>query len=961
MNQPQSDNQPSGIAVIGMAGRFPGAADAHEFWRNLSEGVCSIAPIPATERPSELPQQANHVSLESTIDDAEFFDAKFFGIYPKQARDMDPQHRVFLECAWSAMEDAGYLPDEAPGDVGVFAGCHMNTYVLTRMAADARLRGGLADSFPGGNLVTEISSDKDYLATRVSFQLNLTGPSIAVQTACSTSLVAIAQACESLAAGSCEMALAGGATITFPRHAGYLFTEDSILAPDGVCRTFDVNAKGTVFGDGVGVVLLKPVEKAIEDGDEIYAVIRGWGVSNDGRDKQGYTAPSIKGQASAILRAHRKANITADTISYVEAHGTATQVGDPIEIEALTRAFRESTDKKQFCRIGSLKTNVGHLDVAAGVAGLMKACLALKHAKIPPSLNYTAPNPRIDFENSPFEVNTTLTPWETNGHPRRAGLSAFGVGGTNAHLIIDEPPATTLQANERTENVITLSARSETALDKQCQELASHLKERPELALDDVCHTLQTGRKKFNYSRIITVSSIGDAVAALESLDSERAQTLKQIRRRSELVWMFPGQGSQHINMARELYETEPEFAAPVNECAELLQETLKLDIRDLMFDGSATASTETINQTAVAQPAMFVISYAMAVWLQARGVSPTQLIGHSVGEFAAACLAGIFTLPEALKLVATRGRLMQDLPSGSMLSIRLPANEVKPLLPSDGRVEIAAINSPATCVVAGPTDAIEAFATDLEAGSLGVSPPHRLLQTSHAFHSAMMDPAVEQFAAVVKTINLKPPAIPLISTVTASLMTAEEATSVEYWSTQIRRPVRFADALGVALESPDALLLEVGPGQALTTLSHQHRAKTKDQLAIASLPHPRQEQSAATFALTALGRLWQANIAVDWTSLYQHGSRPKVHLPTYPFERELYRYEIDDDEGETNSDEDFDFASKEAADAQTKPIQRQTLGAANSPAQQLVQQQLEIMNQQLQVWNSRQSGASQQ
>ena len=956
-NQNSPEENGNSVALIGMAGRFPGSDSAQQFWKSLVEGISGITDV--TPRPSSsLPSEPNYVAKAAVVKNADHFDAKFFGIYPKQAIDMDPQHRLFLEMCWHAMEDAGYIPDEAPGRVGMFAGCHMNTYIFTRIAADEEFRRSLADSFPGGSLTAEISNDKDYLATRVAYQLNLRGPSVAVQSACSTSLVAIAQACESLIARSCDMAISGGVTATFPQEQGYLHTEDSILSPDGTCRTFDADACGTIFGDGVGAVVLKRLDDAIADRDDIYAVIKGWGVNNDGGDKNGYTAPSVSGQSTAIRLAHKRAGISADTISYVEAHGTGTLVGDPIEVQALTEAFRDTTDKKQFCRIGSLKTNVGHLDVAAGVTGVIKTSMALKHRQIPPMLHFESPNPKIDFENSPFIVNTELTNWETGSLPRRAGVSSFGVGGTNAHLVMEEAPDRSKLTSFRPFHLLRLSAKSPVALDQMTDDLADHLDANPEINLFDVAYTLQVGRQSFLHKRFVIAGDVAEASEALRSRSPKHGATSNHRGSDTPVVFLFPGQGSQHIDMARDLYRTERVFASHLDACCDALMPHLGVDLRTLLYPADGSPASPRLDQTEIAQPALFAVSYALARHWQSLGVQPTNMMGHSVGEFAAAAIAGVMSMEDAARLVALRGRLMQGLPPGSMMAVQLPADQVRAMLPPS--LEIAAINGPSFCVVSGPTEQVEAFEAEIESGQHGEDIACRTLRTSHAFHSAMMDAAIEPFEAEVRKVQLRPPTLPIFSSVTAKPLDDQTATDPVYWARQIREPVRFSDALAGILNDYNAghpsghlVFLEVGPNQALSTLAKQQSLDPKRHHVVSSLPHAKQTESDARFFAATIGKLWQVGTSIAWNSVYDGELRNRLHLPLYRFQRERYSFE-DERSGEptapaagaANTQDPEPAASAVGSVCNVSPVANNQSAITST----VIAQQMEMMNKQIEL-----------
>jgi amino acid adenylation domain-containing protein len=869
------DGAAGGIAIIGMAGRFPGAEGVSELWENLRAGVESITHftdeelIAAGVDPARLAHPA-YVRAAGALDGADLFDAELFGINPREAEVMDPQHRIFLECAWHALEDAGYGSEEGRGAVGVFAGTTFSTYVLY---ADQEALATV------GSLQALIGNDKDHLATRVSYKLGLKGPSVGVQTACSTSLVATHLACQSLRNGECDLALAGGVSIAVPLKRGYLYQEGSIASPDGHCRAFDAAAGGTVGGNGAGVVVLKRLEEALADGDPVYAVIKGSAINNDGADKVGYTAPSLEGQAAVIAEAQEMAGVAPETIGYVEAHGTGTRLGDPIEIAALTRAFRRGTAKTGFCAVGSIKTNIGHLDAGAGVAGLIKAALAVEEGFLPPSLNFEQPNPEIDFAASPFYVNAEPRRWPGQEGPRRAGVSSFGIGGTNSHVVLEEAPPPLPAGAARDWQLLVLSARTGSALDRLAASLAAHLRRHPDLPLADVAHTLQTGRKRLSHRRVLTARTSEEAAAVLaggQGLDRAEEAT------RRPVVFLFPGQGSQYAGMGRELYEREELFRREVDRCAEILAPHLGLDLRSILFPdgGDAGEAAERLRQTALTQPALFVIEYALARLWMSWGMRPQAMLGHSIGEYVAACLAGVFSLADALALVAARGQLIQELPGGAMLSVPLPEAELAGWLGED--LSLAAVNAPDLCVVAGPEEAIEQLAERLA----GAGHQGRRLHTSHAFHSRLMEPAFERFTALVAAVERRAPAIPWVSNLTGTWIEPGEAADPSYWARQMRATVRFSAGLERLLEDPAALLLEVGPGNTLTQLA---RRQSEGRTLLSSLRAPRETGSDVELLLRTLGRLWLAGAAVDWQGFHAPARRRRLHLPAYPFERRRY------------------------------------------------------------------------
>jgi acyl transferase domain-containing protein/acyl carrier protein len=878
------------IAIVGMSGRFPGAKNLEEFWQNLENGVESVSFFKDDElmqagiEPNLL-NHPNYVKAGAVLEDIDLFDADFFDFNPKEAQITDPQHRLFLECAWEALENAGYNPQKYPGKTGVYAGASLNNYYSFELNRD---RLGSAQSYQ-----TLIGNDKDFLTTRVSYKLNLTGPSITVQTACSTSLVATVLACQSLLSYQCDLALAGGVSLRVPQKAGYLHEAGGTLSSDGHCRAFDAQAGGIVIGNGVGVVALKRLSEAIADGDFIHAVIKGAAINNDGAGKVGYTAPSVDGQAEVIAEAMMLAEVEPETIDYIQAHGTGTALGDPIEIAALSKVFRANTDKTGFCAIGSVKTNIGHLDAAAGIAGLIQTVLALKHQSIPPSLNFQQPNPEIDFTNSPFYVNTKLQQWETKGNPRRAGVSSLGIGGTNAHIVLEEniplSPPLIRGGKPRSENcLLVISAKTETALEKATDNLIEHLNNHPELDLADVAYTLQTGRKEFNYRRIVVGKDLNDVAIALQKREPTRVLTHFSQQQQHSIVFMFPGQGSQYVNMGKELYATEPVFREWIDRCSELLEPELELDLRSLIYpdDGESNTATEKLKQTQIAQPAIFTIEYALAQLWMSWGIKPEAAIGHSIGEYVAATIAGVMSLEDALGLVARRGKLIQQMPTGSMLAVSLSEKEVKELLNDENdELSLAAINAPNLCVISGSDEAITRINEELT--NKGIECRH--LHTSHAFHSPMMDDAILPFMQEVIQVQLNPPQIPFISNVTGTWITTEEATNPNYWAKHMRQTVRFATGVDELLQNSDRILLEVGAGRTLSTFVKRNFTQAAGQIVLSSLPHPKETISDRSFMLNMLGRLWLAGLSIDWCNFSTSHKRYRVPLPTYPFERQRY------------------------------------------------------------------------
>jgi non-ribosomal peptide synthase protein (TIGR01720 family) len=863
-----------GIAVVGMAGRFPGAAGVDEFWQNLRAGVESIRRLSPDELREAgvdpaLAAHPDYVPARGAVDGIEWFDAAFFGIPPREAEVTDPQHRMFLEVAWEALERAGIDPSRAPGRVGVYAGCGMNTYAQTLNSF-----GRLAKAV--GGMAALVGNDKDYLATRVAYKLGLTGPAVLVQSACSTSLVAVHLAAQALLSYQCDVAMAGGVSLLLPQ-GGYLWQQGSIGSRDGHCRAFDARASGTVVGGGAGVVVLRRLEDALADGDPVIAVIRGSAINNDGAVKVGFTAPSVEGQAEVIAEAQSLAGVPADTISYVEAHGTGTELGDPIEVAALTQAFRAGgAEGTGFCALGSAKTNVGHLDAAAGVTGLIKTSLALHHGEIPPSLHWESPNPSIDFADSPFFVNEKLSKWPTPaGVPRRAGVSSFGLGGTNAHVVMEQaPPRASSPAPSRAAQLLVLSARTETALAAMAERLRTHLEQSPEQPLADVAWTLQRGRRGFAHRRAVVAHDRADAVRALGGDRPSRAVAGRTGTHAPSVVFLFPGQGAQHAGMARGLYEGEPVFRAEIDRCAAILRPLMGIDLWSVL----RSAGGDALMQTAF-QPLLFAVEYATARQWAAWGIQPDAMLGHSLGEYVAACLAGVFSLEDALALVAERGRLMQSMPPGAMLAVPLALAEVEPML--GGSLSIAAVNAPDRCVVSGPRDEVSRLEAALRARGVDEVKP---VAASVAAHSAMMDPVLAPFTARVAATVRNPPALRWVSNVTGTWITPAEAVDPAYWARHLRGAVRFADGLAtLAAEGRERVFIEVGPGRTLSSLV---KRQVPGAAAINSLRHPEDPADDGETLLAALGRAWAAGVEPDWAAVHGGDARRRVVLPTYPFER---------------------------------------------------------------------------
>jgi acyl transferase domain-containing protein/thioesterase domain-containing protein/NAD(P)-dependent dehydrogenase (short-subunit alcohol dehydrogenase family)/acyl carrier protein len=870
------------VAVVGLSVRLPGANDAREFWTNLRGGVESIQRLSDEDlvragEDSAALHDPNYVRAAATLDRLELFDAGFFGFSKREASVLDPQHRHFLEVCYEALEDAGIVPAAFPGAIGVFAGSGMNSYMPYNLFTNPELMRSM-----GLFLVRHTGNDKDFLTTRVSYCLNLKGPSVNVQTACSTSLVAIHQACQSLLAGECDIALAGGVTIELPHGRGYHYEEGEILSPDGHCRPFEARSKGTVFGSGAGVVVLRRLRDAVENGDSIRAIVKGSAVNNDGNRKVGYLAPSVEGQAECVVEALEVAGLGARQISYIECHGTGTPVGDPIEMAALLQAFSRSTTDRAFCGVGSVKSNIGHLDTAAGIASFVKVVHMLEHEELAPTLHFEKPNPQIDFPATPFFVVGQNRRWPRADAPRRAGVSSLGVGGTNAHVIVEEAPRRE-KASEKSRGLVVLSARSQASLDRHAAALSRHLEAHPELELSEVSSTLLYGRKRFPFARVLAAASTGEAVALLRAPDATRVFDVRAEAEELPVVFLFPGGGAQHANMARDVYESEPVFRAAVDECLAILKKRENLELRALMFPaaGEEEAASRELERPSLALPALLTIELAFARLLDSWGIRPSAMIGHSLGEYAAAHLAGVLSLESALGILCCRGRLFEKVKKGGMLSVALPREKVEPLLANG--LSIAAVNAPELCVVSGENAELDALERRLGAEDVQV----RRLHIDVPAHSPLLEPILAEFREYLASVPLAAPKLPYVSNLTGAFV-AEKDLSREYFVRHLRNTVRFSEGLAAVLAAhPAAVLVELGPGQTLTSLARLQPARTPRHAAVPLSPHVKDPTPHDVFLSTSIGRIWAHGGALNLEAFA--GARRIVPLPATPFEHERH------------------------------------------------------------------------
>ena len=882
------------IAITGISGRFPKARNINLFWKNLIEKKESITFFTNEELKKHEVENYSadnnyYVKAKPTLEGIDQFDARFFDLTPREAEVLDPQQRLFLECAWEALEDSGTNPASFEGEIGVFAGKTASHYWRDNLLSSLDQTSFIS------NLEQLINNDKDYISTYTSYKLDLNGPSYAIQTSSSTSLAAIDLAYHSLLNHQCDLAIVGAACLILPQCAGYLYEDGSILSKDGHCRSFDADASGTVFGNGVGVVVLKRLGDAINNDDPIYASIAGSATNNDGASKVGFTAPSVKGQAKVIAMAQAKADVHPESISYIEAHGSGTPVGDPIEFKALNEVFRSRTDQKQFCALGSVKSNVGHLETAAGIAGLIKTVLALKHKQIPPTLHFNTPNPEIDLDNSPFYINTELEEWKSNGTPRRAGVSSFGIGGTNAHVILEEAPEIErkLADVQRPYHVLTLSAKNDAALHELVQRYLDHSKENEQVLLEDISYTSHVGRAHFDHRLSVVCDSHAQLQQRLtDFLENDIVNGIQQGQTHesatpAKIVFLFTGQGSQYAGMGQQLYATAPVFKEAIDTCAKYLEEYLDHSLQSILW-GEHTAL---LDQTQYTQPALFALEYALARLWQSWGIAPTAVLGHSIGEYVAACIAEVFSLADAIKLIAARARLMQALPQdGCMVSVLASEQQLQPLLaPHQAQVSFAAINGPESVVISGETQVIEAITTELTAEDIKTKP----LTVSHAFHSPLMEPMLEEFAAIANSVQYQAPQLDFISNVSGTLA-QDEVADPAYWVRHIRQPVRFAQGIQ-GLADPSYLYIEIGPQPVLLGMARQclSNGEEHDRGWLPSLRSNREDWEQL---LDSLGYLYIGNQPIDWEAFDRDYLPRKTTLPTYPFQRQRYWIEANPD-----------------------------------------------------------------
>lgn len=871
------------IAVIGMSCRVPGADNLDDFWEILSQGKNTISFFSDEELKEsgineDCLRDTNYIKAKGILGNAEYFDPAFFGYTPAEARVMDPQIRILHECTWEALEDSGYNSFEFPGLIGLFTGASSNVEWLSRVY--------LCNYIDVDDYTKSFLCNKDFASTLISYRLNLRGPSVCVSAACSTSLAAIHIACQSLLSGECNIAVAGGASIIVPEKVGYHYNVSMMHSPDGYCRVFDENAGGTLFSNGAGIIVLKLLEDAIKDHDNIYGIIKGSAINNDGSRKVGYTAPSVSGESVAIKQALSAAQVNPETISYVEAHGTGTIIGDPIEIEALKKAY--NTNKCGYCGVGSLKSNMGHLDAASGIAGCIKTILSMKHNFMPPTLNFMKANPEIDFKNSPFYVNTTLKRWGNDFNPIRAGVSSFGIGGANAHIILEEALMDKDLNQGRKYKIAVVSAQSNHALENASHNLARYIEKHNEINLDDAVYTLCVGRRRYNYRKMFVFSSKSDMVNGLKMDCDSDVKTYHECESKKNIIFMFPGQGAQYIKMGLGLYENELVFKRTLDKCFSILETYIGFNLKDILYNSTDNIiNNKMLEETKIAQPVIFSFEYALAQLMMSWGIYPQAMIGHSLGEYVAACISGVFSLGDALKIVALRGAMMQDLPKGNMVSIEISEDNLRNYLNS--KVDLVAVNSGSKCVISGKEEDIVTVVLELEKDGYKTIP----LKTSHAYHSYMMEPILDEFKDIMRRIKLNCPSIPYISCVSGKWITSDEATDVQYWVKHLRKTVQFSKGLDALLTNQSAVFIEVGPGRTLTTFANQHANKRSIHKSINLVRSTKENIEDDYFILEQVGKMWMYGVDVDWKKFYSNEVRYRISLPTYPFDRKKYSLPI--------------------------------------------------------------------
>jgi acyl transferase domain-containing protein len=869
----QAQSEP--IAIVGMGCRFPGGADSPErFWELLTNSVDAIDEIPAErwdidayyDPDAGTPGKAN-TRWGAFLKDIDRFDPVFFGLSVREAAAMDPQQRLLLEVAWEALEDAGIKPERAAGSqTGVFVGLCNNDFVRLLRDAPARGATGIANSIA---------------ANRLSYVLNLKGPSLVIDSACSSSLVAVDLACESLRSRSSNLALAGGVNVILSPELTISFSQAGMMAPDGRCKTFDTRGNGYVRGEGCGLVILKRLSDALAEGDSIIALIRGSAINQDGRSN-GLTAPSMLAQQALIRTVLERARVQPRQITLIEAHGTGTPLGDPIEVEALKATYGERRAEGQWCALGSVKTNMGHLESAAGIAGLIKAVLCLQHGSIPPHLHFRKLNPNITLEGTGFVIPTQPLPWPRGNEPRFAAVSSFGLGGTNAHVILEEGPAPLAPAEvARPTQVLALSAKSPRALSALAERYAQHLEAHPEQSLVDVCHTANVGREVFAH-RLAAVSS--SSAALKEKLErfarGEQAEGVHVGAAPSEgrprLAFLFTGQGAQHAGMGRALYETQPTFRRTLDQCAEILRPGLGVSLLSILYPEPGASSP--INDTGYAQPALFALQVALAALWRSWGVEPDAVMGHSVGELTAACVAGVFSLEDGLRLSTERARLMQALPRNGMMALVVEeeAEVAKAIADHRDLVSIAAVNGPKQIVISGETNAVTAILERFEERFVYTEP----LRVSHAFHSPLMAPMLDAFERFAHGVRRAAPRIPWFTNLTGEPLA--QAPSGAYFREHVHSPVLFQRGIEAMHAQGFRCFLELGPHDVLC----QQGKKCLPKDAATWLPSLNRKEDGWQVLCGSAARLHADGFDLDWSGFDRDYAHRRVALPTYPFER---------------------------------------------------------------------------